>query len=431
MKNPKIAFQTLGCKLNFSESSDMSHKLKDEGFDIVPYKEKADYYVVNSCTVTQQADKKCRAAIRQAKRRNPNSVVIVAGCLPQIKAEELFNIEGVEIVLGNAEKPDIYKYIHQYEDTGKKILAFQKTNEIRSFYPSASFGDRTRSFVKVQDGCDYYCSYCIIPEVRGRSRSDTISDTVRKITDLSKNNIKEVILTGVNIGDFGKNNNENLLGLINELDKISGIERYRISSIEPDLLTDDIINFIARSKKFLPHFHIPLQSGSNSILKAMNRKYSRELFAGRVEKINSILPDACIAADVIVGFPGETDEDFQESFEFIKNLDLSYVHVFSYSERPGTKAAKMNNKVEAHVIKERSKILHELSSQKKLNFYRKNIGLEAKVLFESFVDKGYVYGFSENYIRVKSPYIKEKINNIITVKLENLDEEKVIFVDKR
>jgi len=311
-----------------------------------------------------------------------------------------------------------------------KIIAVEAGKSINSFYPSYSFGDRTRSFLKIQDGCDYFCSYCIIPTVRGRSRSDTIANTVKNVTEVAKTSIKEIILTGVNIGDFGRNNNESFLELITELDKIHGIERFRISSIEPDLLNDDIIKFIPQSDKFLPHFHIPLQSGSDVILKAMNRKYKREVFYDRVAKIKTAMPNACIAADIIVGFPGETDRDFVDTFEFLKRVDVSYVHVFSYSERPGTNAAKLENKVPTEIIKSRSKSLHELSTKKKLEFYRNNIMQKCRVLFESNVDDGYIYGFTENYIRVKTPYRQDLINNIITVKLLDLDEKNIIFVNQ-
>lgn len=430
MNGPKIAFQTLGCKLNFSETSDMSRKFRDNGYKIVAYKDEFDYFVLNSCTVTKQADKKCRAAIRQAHKRNPKAFLVVTGCFSQLKADELIIMDGVEIVLGNAEKPDILKYIGEHIISKNKIIAVEAGKSINSFYPSYSFGDRTRSFLKIQDGCDYFCSYCIIPTVRGRSRSDTIANTVKNVTEVAKTSIKEIILTGVNIGDFGRNNNESFLELITELDKIHGIERFRISSIEPDLLNDDIIKFIPQSDKFLPHFHIPLQSGSDVILKAMNRKYKREVFYDRVAKIKTAMPNACIAADIIVGFPGETDRDFVDTFEFLKRVDVSYVHVFSYSERPGTNAAKLENKVPTEIIKSRSKSLHELSTKKKLEFYRNNIMQKCRVLFESNVDDGYIYGFTENYIRVKTPYRQDLINNIITVKLLDLDEKNIIFVNQ-
>ncbi len=427
MKKPRISFQTLGCKLNFSESSDIARKFSKGGFNVVDYKDEVDYFVLNSCTVTGQADKKCRAAIRQAHKRNPNASLVVTGCFSQTKAEELMQMDGVEIVIGNVEKSDILQYINEHRNSNSEFLQVENIKATKSFYPSYSLGDRTRSFVKVQDGCDYFCSYCIIPSVRGRSRSDTISSTINTVSEVAKTSVREIILTGVNIGDFGKNNDETFLELIRELDKVNGIERFRISSIEPDLLNDNIINFIASSKKFLPHFHLPLQSGSDKILKAMKRKYNRELFSDRVAGIKAAMPLACIAADVITGFPGESDQDFNDTYNFLKSIDLSYIHVFSYSERQGTISTGYEGKVPKAIVKSRSRKLHELSEEKKLNFYRENMNNEAEVLYESKLDDGYIYGFTDNYIRVKTPYKQELINNIISVKLNNLDEEDVIF----
>lgn len=427
VKRKRIAFQTLGCKLNFSETSEISRKFIEKGYEVVDHKHETDIYVLNSCTVTMQADKKCRAAIRQAQKRSPQATIIVTGCLSQLKADEIAKMDGVDIVLGNAEKFNLLEHINEFNDAHKKISHVELNLNKTSFYSSYSYGDRTRSFVKVQDGCDYFCSYCIIPSARGRSRSDTIENTIKTIKKIAGMQVKEIILTGVNIGDFGKNNDETFFDLIRKIDKVDGVARYRISSIEPDLLHDDIIDFIAGSDSFLPHFHIPLQSGSDNILKLMNRKYDTKLFADRLEKIKSVLPYSCIATDVIVGFPGETDEDFIVTLEFIRGIDISYVHVFSYSERPGTKASKMENQVNPEKIKERSKLLHELSVEKKLAFYKENTGRTVKVLFESKIEDGFVFGFSENYIKVKTKYDKDIINNIKEVTLNDLDEKKLVF----
>ena len=431
MKKKKVAFKTLGCKLNFSETSTISKKFPVEEFDIVDFKEEADIYVVHTCIVTAKAGKKSRAAIRQANRRNPDAKIAVLGCYSQLSSGKLMEIEGVKLVLGNNEKYNIVEHLKSIEEDpvhADKIY-LQAIGKTKEFHHSYSYGDRTRSFLKVQDGCDYFCSYCTIPFARGRSRSDTIANTIEKAKEIAKINVKEVILTGVNIGDFGKNNGENFFGLIKELDKIEGIERYRISSIEPDLLTDEIIKFVASSKKILPHFHIPLQAGSNNVLKAMKRKYDRELFAERVSFIKSLMPQACVAADLIVGFPGETDEDFQDACDFIESTGISYLHVFSFSERPGTPASKMENKISKQKIKERSKILHQLSEKKKDEFYKQNINSNCKVLFESAKRNGMMFGFTENYIKVKTTFDEELINKIVIVKLKELDEYGVFKVE--
>ncbi len=422
----KIAFQTFGCKLNFSETSSIAKSFISEGYEVVNFKEKADIYVINSCTVTGNAEKKCKTAIKQANKRNPNSKIAIIGCFSQLRPDELANFEGVDIILGNKEKFHLLDYVEKIKDQQIVDVADLKTD--KEFFASYSLGDRTRSFLKVQDGCDYFCSYCTIPFARGRSRSDTIEDTVKTAKEIAQTNIKEIILTGVNVGDFGKHQNEKLIDLLKELDRIDGIERIRISSIEPDLLTHEIIEFVARSNKFLPHFHIPLQSGSNDILKTMKRKYKRELFADRVEKIKSLIPDCMIAADVIVGFPGESEELFTETYEFIRDTDINYAHVFSYSTRPGTLAAKMENKVPPHAIKERSKKLHELSERKKQKFYLDHQEKTFNVLFESENNQGFIQGFTENYIRVKYPFEKNLINQIVSVKLEQPDEQGIFDI---
>ncbi len=422
----KIAFQTFGCKLNFSETSSIAKSFISEGYEVVNFKEEADIYVINSCTVTGNAEKKCKTAIKQANKRNPNSKIAIIGCFSQLRPDELANLEGVDIILGNKEKFHLLDYVEKIKDQQIVDVADLKTD--KEFFASYSSGDRTRSFLKVQDGCDYFCSYCTIPFARGRSRSDTIENTVKTAKEIAQTNIKEIILTGVNVGDFGKHQNEKLIDLLKELDRIDGIERIRISSIEPDLLTHEIIEFVAQSNKFLPHFHIPLQSGSNDILKTMKRKYKRELFADRVEKIKSLIPDCMIAADVIVGFPGESEELFTETYEFIRDTDINYAHVFSYSTRPGTLAAKMENKVPPHAIKERSKKLHELSERKKQKFYLDHQGKTFNVLFESENNQGFIQGFTENYIRVKYPFEKSLINQIVSVKLEQPDEQGIFDI---
>jgi threonylcarbamoyladenosine tRNA methylthiotransferase MtaB len=427
----KVAFLTFGCKLNFSETSSIAKTFLNDGFSSVDFKNKADLYVINSCSVTGNAEKKCKTAIKQAHKRNPKAHIAVIGCFSQLRPNELAVFDGVDLVLGNKEKFSLLKHFKKFESTGLTypIIETSNLNKNFDFHPSYSSGDRTRSFLKVQDGCDYYCTFCTIPHARGRSRSGNIESTLTIAKEIAKTVINEIILTGVNVGDFGKQSNEKLIDFLKELDKIEGIERIRISSIEPDLLTHEIIEFIALSKKFLPHFHIPLQSGSNEILKEMKRKYNRELFADRVTKIKSLIPDCMIAADVIVGFPGESEEQFMDTYEFIKNIDITYTHVFSYSDRPGTIASKIQNKVPANIIKERSRKLHKLSDRKKQKFYIENKGNIYNVLFESDNDNGFMHGFTENYIRVKLPYNTEFINKIAKVKLLQLEMDGVFTVE--
>ena len=426
MKKQKIAFHTLGCKLNFAESSTLARQYRDNGYETVNHKEEADIYVIHSCAVTAQAESKCRAAIRQAKKRNPDSKVAVIGCYPQLKEEEINSMEEADIVLGNTEKHLLFDYLNENDSKFSQVSNIQQSH---SCTPAYSSGDRTRSFLKIQDGCDYYCSYCTIPYARGKSRSLRISDILKSTKEIASLDIKEIILTGVNIGDYGKPNNENLYELLKELIKINGIERIRISSIEPDLLTDEIIHLVAESKKLMPHFHIPLQAGSDRILKLMRRKYKRDVFAKKVSLIKKIMPFACIAADIIVGFPGETDDDFNDSFSFIDSLPISYLHVFSYSERPGTKAAQLTDKVHPGIKKDRSKKLHELSDKKKHEFYKKNSGKSVDVLFESTNHSGYIQGFSDNYIRVKKVFNRSLINDIQTVNLIEIDNDNIYKTD--
>ncbi len=430
--NKKIAFQTFGCKLNFSETSQISRQFQENGYEITDFKEKADVYVINTCTVTAIAEKKCKTSIRSAINRNPDAKVAVIGCFSQLKAEEIQEIEGVNIIVGNNEKHKLYELITETEKNNEESCSYCNVKQMDkndNFVPSYSSGDRTRSFLKIQDGCDYFCTYCAIPFARGRSRSDTIENIVKSAEQIAKEDLKEIILTGVNIGDFGKQNNENFFQLIQKLDLVEGIERIRISSIEPELLTDEIIEFVSKSNKFLPHFHIPLQSGCNKILKLMKRHYQRELFADRILKIKQKMPDSCIAADVICGFPGETDEDFNDTFNFINSLPISYLHVFTYSERPDTLAAKLEGKIAVNVRRERSKKLQELSEAKKHLFYIENQNTRHKVLFESDIHSGYIFGFTENYIRVKTKSDKSLINKVLEIKLSFMDKDEVFLIE--
>lgn len=427
-KTKKVAFQTLGCKLNFSETSTIARDFTSQGYERVEFNEFANVYVINSCTVTEYADKKCRQAVSKIMRLNPDAIIAIIGCYAQLKPQEIINIEGVDIVLGVNEKFKLFNYIDKH-DKKHPVEHSCEINLVKRFDSAYSSGDRTRSFLKIQDGCNYPCTYCTIPKARGFSRNNSIESTVNQARRIAKLGYKEIVLTGVNIGDFGRSTKENFFGLIKELDKVEGIERYRISSIEPNLLTNEIIEFCDKSSKFLPHYHIPLQSGSNNILKLMKRRYKRELFAQRVEHIKKITPNAFIGVDVIVGFPGETDEEFNESYNFLKQLDVSFLHVFSFSVRPNTPAADMQYKVNKQVIKNRSKILHELSEAKHLNFYKQNINTTAKVLFESKNENGKMYGFTENYLKVRTDYHQSLINEVKTVELNQLLDEVVFNVE--
>lgn len=429
----KVAFKTFGCKLNYAETSQIARRFADEGYEIVDNTSKADFYIINSCTVTSISEKKCRTAIRTAKMKNPDLEIAVIGCFSELKSNELNKMEEVSYVLGNADKHKILEFIQSNEGQLTKSSCHNKffspivKNDI--FIPSYSSGDRTRSFLKIQDGCDYFCSYCTIPLARGRSRSDTVENTVSLANEIAQKGIKEIVLTGVNIGDFGKRNNQSFYQLITTLENnVEGVERYRISSIEPDLLSDEIITFVARSKKFLPHFHIPLQSGNNKVLELMKRHYKRELFAERILKIKELMPYACIAADVIVGFPYESDEYFEDTYKFIENLPLSYLHVFTYSERPNTKSIQLENKIPINIRRQRSNELQKLSDRKKNDFYSQNLGSKRKVLFESDIQNGYIFGFTENYIRVKTSKNLNLINQIVEVALDELLEEGIFKI---
>lgn len=423
-----IAFHTLGCKLNFAESSFLAGGFAERGYTQVAFKEKADVYVINTCTVTQVAEKKCRNAIRQANKLNPEAIVAVIGCMSQLKDAEIEQIEGVDIILGNDDKRKLIDLVESHKKNTAVKNHVCDISRLHSFYPSYSSSDRTRSFLKVQDGCDYFCTYCAIPYSRGRSRSGNIASTVACAEELAKQGKKEVVLTGVNIGEFGKQSGETFLELIRELDKIEGIERYRISSIEPNLITEETVDFCVSSKKFLPHFHIPLQAGSNKILHLMKRKYDRELFAERVNYINCRMPHAFIAADVIVGFPHETTEDFAEAKAFIASLPLAALHVFTYSERPGTPAADMPESVPMSERHRRSMELQELSDRKKEAFYRANKGRKASVLWEADNEDGMMYGFTENYIRVGRKFDERYINEITEETIEIIDHEHKSYI---
>jgi threonylcarbamoyladenosine tRNA methylthiotransferase MtaB len=420
----KVAFYTLGCKLNFSETSTIARSFEDAGYAKVNFDEFPDIFVINTCSVTENADKKCRQLVKKARKVNPESFIAIIGCYAQLKPEEIAEIQGVNIVLGANEKFDIIQHIEQLDSYEEKAVSYGKIKEVKEFIPSFSYGDRTRSFLKIQDGCDYFCTFCTIPLARGKSRNATIAETVDQAKKIAETEIKEVVLTGVNIGDFGQGDEENFFGLIKELDEVNGIDRYRISSIEPNLLSNEIIDFCLKdAKKFVPHFHIPLQSGSDELLKKMRRKYLSDVYVDRVEQIKRINSDTCIGVDVIVGFPGETDDEFMITYNFLKELDISYLHVFTYSERANTTANKMEGVVPMHVRKDRSKMLHILSDKKKRAFYESQVGKEGTVLWESENNDGWMYGFTENYIKMKQPYNKEAENTFEKVIFEKIDSD--------
>lgn len=426
--NRKIALHTLGCKLNFSETSAIGRILLEQGFQKVEFSDCADYYIINTCSVTENADKETKQVVKTALRTNPKAKVIVVGCYAQLKPEEISKIKGVNLVLGASEKFKIHEYIEQLEEQDSPLVVSGDIEEV-SFYADAySHGERTRSFLKVQDGCDYFCSFCTIPMARGKSRSNSVVHTLEVAKKVAATGVKEVVLTGVNIGDYGKTadgnerTEENLLTLIKELEKIESIERWRISSIEPNLLTNEIIDFVAQSKKFVPHFHIPLQSASDKILKLMRRKYLTKLYRERVQKIKAVMPHACIGVDVIVGFPGETKEQFLETYNFINELDVSYLHVFTYSERANTRALKMEEIVPVTERKERNKMLRILSEKKKRKFYSEHLNTVRDVLFEAENDGGLMYGFTDNYIKVAVPYNEQLVNTIQPVSVNEISD---------
>ena len=412
----RIAFHTVGCKLNFSETATISRDFLHHGFEKVDYKDTADIYILNTCTVTENADKEARKLIRQAKRRNPDSSVAVIGCYAQLNPNNIAAIDGVDVVLGAEEKFNLLNHLDSMDLNGRTKVIQSEIDQLHKFTPSYSAGERTRSFLKIQDGCDYICSFCTIPLARGESRSDTIANTLKEAREVAETDTREIVLTGVNIGDFGKGSQETFFDLIQQLDKLEGIDRIRISSIEPNLLTNDIINFCASSRKFMPHFHVPLQSGSDKILGAMRRRYTRELYEERVTKIKSIMPDCCIGVDVIVGFPGETDEDFLDTYHFLNKLDISYLHVFTYSERPNTGAVEMEGAVSKDIRAERSKMLHILSDKKWRYFHEQFIDKDRPVLFET-MKNGKILGHTDNYIQIQVDGDLELINTIHSVKL--------------
>lgn len=428
----KVAFYTLGCKLNFSETSTIGRQFQEKGFQKVNFEEGADVYVINTCSVTDNADKKCRKVVKEALKFSPNAYIAIVGCYAQLKPKEILEIPGVDAVLGAAEKFRLLELIPTFEKKQKLLLhsPIELANEYKNAY---SLSDRTRTFLKVQDGCDYNCTFCTIPLARGNSRSDFIENIVKSAREIAAQDVKEIVLTGVNIGDFGLHNGERkerLIDLIKALDKVEGIERMRISSIEPNLLTDEIIEFVAGSQRFMPHFHIPLQSGSNKMLKRMRRRYLRELYAERVAKIKEIMPNACIGADVITGFPGETEADFLDTYHFINDLEVSYLHVFTYSERDNTPASAMPGKVPQKLRDERTTQLRSLSEKKKRYFYEQNISKKATVLFENDIENGCMHGFTENYIRVSAKYDPLHVNQLISVKLQAIHSNGTMCVEE-
>lgn len=424
----KVAFYTLGCKLNFSETSTIARSFEDAGYAKVDFDDTPDIFVVNTCSVTENADKKCVQLVKKAKKVNPESFVVIIGCYAQLKPEKIAKIHGVNMVLGANEKFDIVKHIEKNEFQEGVTIEYGKIKEVQDFKPSFSYGDRTRSFLKIQDGCDYFCTFCTIPLARGKSRNTSIQETVNEANKVAVTDVKEIVLTGVNIGDFGQGGEEDFFGLIKELDKITGIERFRISSIEPNLLSNEIIDFCLKdSKYFVPHFHIPLQSGSDELLQKMRRKYLRATYTDRVEQIKSIAPNACIGVDVIVGFPGETEEAFMETYNYLNDLNISYLHVFTYSERANTTANKMDDVIPMHVRKERSKMLRILSEKKKRAFYESQVGKTGIVLWESQNDDGYINGFTENYIKVKHPYDASLENKMMEVEYLSIDGDGMMY----
>ena len=428
----KVAFYTLGCKLNFSETSTIARNFEDEGFLKVPFTDIADMYVINTCSVTENADKQFKQIVKKALKTNPEAFIAAVGCYAQLKPEQLAAVDGVDLVLGATEKFKITDYINDLSKNNFGEVHSCEIEEANFYVGSYAVGDRTRAFLKVQDGCDYKCTYCTIPLARGISRSDTLENVLKNAAEISAKGIKEIVLTGVNIGDYGKGEFGNkkhehtFYELVTALDEVPGIERLRISSIEPNLLKNETIDFVAQSNSFVPHFHIPLQSGSNDMLKAMRRRYQRELYTDRVARIKQVMPHACIGVDVIVGFPGETDEHFLETYHFLNELDISYLHVFTYSERDNTVAASMANAVPKNVRSKRSKLLRSLSVKKRRAFYESQLQTTRTVLFESENKQGYIHGFTENYVKVKAPWNPALVNTLQKVKLDTIDADGLV-----
>ena len=431
-QNHTVALTTLGCKLNFSETSTISRQFKNVGYSVVRFDQFSDIYVINTCSVTENADKQFKSYVSKALKINQDAFIIAIGCYAQLKPEELANINGVDLVLGSKEKFKILDYLNDFKKNQSGKIHSCEISETNFYRSSFSIGDRTRSFLKVQDGCDYKCTYCTIPLARGISRSDKLDNVLRAAKKISDSGIKEIVLTGVNIGDYGKgefgnkNHKNTFLELVTALDKVDGISRVRISSIEPNLLSNDIINFVSNSKKFVPHFHIPMQSGSDTILKLMKRRYLSKLYRDRINHVKQVMPNACIGADVIVGFPGENEEEFMETYNFIKSLDLSYLHVFTYSERDNTEAIGLNNVVPSNIRSKRSKLLRALSVQLKRKFYMSQLGTIKNVLFEPENRNGFIYGFSNNYVRIKTPWRSSIKDKIIPFELQNISDDGLV-----
>ncbi len=411
----KVATHTLGCKLNFAETSSLVNKFRQEGYTPVDFKEWADVYVINTCTVTAVAEKKCRTVIRQAHKTNPDAIIAVIGCFAQNEASAIAGIEGVDIILGNDQKLNLLDYVKQYQDS-----LLTNTDQPRSFELAYSQGDRTRTFFKIQDGCDYFCTYCAIPFARGRSRSATIADTVKVANEIARGGAKEIVLTGVNTGTFGLHQKEQFIDLLRELDRIEEIERYRISSIEPNLITDEILEFVAQSRAFAPHFHIPIQAASDVVLKNMHRHYDTDFYRRKIFKIKELMPDACIAADLMVGFNGETQEEFDKGIKFIEEIPISYLHVFTYSDRPNTLALKMPGKIPMHERRLRSEVMHQLSNTKRHQFIQEQMGKTRPVLWESTLRDGMIQGWTDNYIRLQAPASSHEANTITETEINDL-----------
>lgn len=435
--NPKtVAFHTLGCKLNFAETSTIARNLTGNGYKRVEFDQPSDVYVINTCSVTANADKECKSIVKNALRANPNGFVVVIGCYAQLKPHEIAEMEGVDLILGATEKFNIIDYLDDLNKQSDAIVHSCEIDDANFYVGSYSLGDRTRAFMKVQDGCDYKCTYCTIPKARGISRSDTVENIVKNAYEIGDKGIREIVLTGVNVGDYGKGefgnkkHDHTFLELINELDKVENIERFRISSIEPNLLKNEVIEFVAQSNRFVPHFHIPLQSGSDEVLKMMKRRYLSGLYHDRVEKIKELMPDCCIGVDVIVGFPGETDEHFLETYDFLNNLPISYLHVFTYSERPGTEAAEFDGVVPKEVRKKRNKMLRILSEKKRMAFYRTQLGKTHRVIWESDNKNGKMHGFTENYVKVETDFDESLINQSELVELMELNNAGVVEVKR-
>ena len=428
----KVAFYTLGCKLNFSETSTISRAFEEKGYKKVDFTDTPDIFIINTCSVTENADKKCHKIVREARTISPDGYVAIIGCYAQLKPKEISDIPGVDAVLGAAEKFRLHELLDGFVRKPQAEVFASEIEQANTFNTSYSINDRTRTFLKVQDGCDYSCTFCTIPLARGNSRSDSIANIVHTAQEIAKTGVHEIVLTGVNTGDFGIQNGqriERFIDLIKALDEVEGIDRFRISSIEPNLLTDEIIEFVAQSKRFVPHFHIPLQSGSNKILRLMRRRYQRELYVERVNKIKSVMPHGCIGVDVIVGFPGETQDDFLETYQFLNELNISYLHVFTYSERENTPAAEMSGSVPGNQRSDRSKMLHILSDKKRRKFYEENLNNEATVLFENDIEDGQMHGFTENYIRVAAKYDPILIYELKKVKLQSINSKGLVEVE--